>query len=330
MRINVKRLLSSLLFIALLIVLLIVSSLIFQPKNNYRKRASKDPMASGIYSEPADTIDAVFLGDSEAYCSFVPLKIWHDYGIATYVCGTTAQKLCYSVEILQNSFKNQNPEIVFLETNAIFRKFGRAEEMFQQAEKVMPILRYHDRWKVLSTADFSTKIEYTCIDRDKGYVYNASTQAADDKDYGIKSDEKAEILQKNINYVKEIKDFCDKNNARLVLVSTPSTKNWNYTKHNSIVDLADDLDVEYIDMNIPSSGVKIDWSKDSRDMGDHLNLRGALKATNCLGEYLHEQNMFEDKRQDPEYSQWNKSVDEFNKKTKNSLDKDNKDNKDKK
>ena len=319
MKTTVRRIFSGILFLVILSFLLFVSSLILQPKDNFRKSVAKDPMAVGILGEPDETIDAVILGDSETYCSFIPLKIWQDYGISTYVCGTTKQKLCYSVEILRNSLNSQKPKIVFLETNAVFRKFGRAEEIFQQAEKVFPVFRHHDRWKTFNMNYFSRETDYTYVDPNKGYLSHSAVKAANEEEYMVRSKKKEKIPAKNIRYVKDIKAICDQNNAKLVFISAPSTKNWNYMRHNSMKDFAEELGVDYIDLNTLHSEINIDWSKDSMDNGDHLNLSGALKVTRYLGKYLDDQKIFEDKRELPVYSEWNEAVDEFNKSTKNSL-----------
>ena len=48
------------------------------------------------------------------------------------------------------------------------------------------------------------------------------------------SDVSAPILSTNKKYLKEIAKFCKKHGTKLVLISTPSTKNWNYQRHNTM------------------------------------------------------------------------------------------------
>ena len=72
----IKRIVSCVLFVAILLGLLQVSSLIFQPKSNDKAAGIHYPRANGIFSEPKDSIDTVFIGDSEVYHSFIPLNIW--------------------------------------------------------------------------------------------------------------------------------------------------------------------------------------------------------------------------------------------------------------
>ncbi len=107
-----------------------------------------------------------------------------------------------------------------------------------------------------------------------------------------------------------MKEFCDKNNAEFILLSTPSTRNWNYKRHNGISKLAEELGCEYIDLNLSDNMVDIDWNNDTRDKGDHLNYFGAVKVTRFLSDYLKEKKILTDHRNDKAYSKWN---DDFHK-----------------
>lgn len=315
----IKRIVSCVLFVAILIGLLEVSSLIFQPKSNDKAAGIHYPRANGVLSEPKNSLDAVFIGDSEAYHAFVPLNIWKDYGITTYDISSPAQKLVYSMEFLKKTFEKQSPKIVFLETNAIFRKSYFEDEITYKAEQMLPVFRYHDRWKNLQLKDFSTTVEYTAKENNKGYLFTKKCKPASDKDindYMKYSDISAPILSTNEKYLNEIADFCKKHNSKLVLISTPSTKNWNYQRHNAMETVSKELGVDYIDTNLLRDDIPIDWKKDSKDKGDHLNYKGAVKVTDYIGKYLNDTKLFEDKRNDPSYDSWNTCLDKFEKQVK--------------
>ena len=112
----------------------------------------------------------------------------------------------------------------------------------------------------------------------------------------------------NVQYVKEMQEFCRQNDAELVLVSTPSSVNWNYARHNGIEALAEEIGCQYIDLNLMNAQVKIDWSKDTRDRGDHVNHSGAVKVTHFLSQFLRETGLLTDHRGDSEYAKWNDSL----------------------
>lgn len=317
MRAAIKHALCSCLFISILILLLLLSSLIVRPKTNAREDGARDSSANGILSEPQHTIDALILGDSEAYCAFIPMKIWQDYGITSYVCATPAQKLCYSLEFLYKTFRNQSPKVVVLETNALYRKFGVSDKYYHKAEEWFSVFRYHNRWKSLQLKDWSFAVNYTFVQSGKGYLYNTAVNAAKTNGYMKASDEKQPVPPMNIKYLKEIQSFCTEHGAKLILVSTPSTKNWNYKRHNSVAALADELGISYLDMNLLQEEIPITWTKDTRDKGDHLNHFGALKVSSYFGKYLWEQKLFEDKRKESAYEHWNRATHDFNQSTAN-------------
>ena len=315
----IKRIVSCVLFVAILLGLLQVSSLVFQPKSNDKASGIHYPRANGILSEPKDSIDTVFIGDSEVYHSFIPLNIWRDYGITSYDVSSPSQKLVYSMEFLNKTFENQSPKIVFLETNAIFRKSYLEDEITYKAEQIFPVFRYHDRWKNLQLKDFSASVEYTANENNKGYYFTKKSKPATDKaikEYMKYSDVSAPILSTNKKYLNGIAKFCEKHGAKLVLISTPSTKNWNYQRHNAMEAISKDLGVDYIDTNLLRDDIPIDWKKDTKDKGDHLNYNGAVKLTDYVGKYLDDTKLFKDKRNDPSYDNWNTCLEKFEKQVK--------------
>lgn len=315
----IKRIVSCVLFVAILLGLLQVSSLIFQPKSNDKASGIHYPRTNGIFSEPKDSIDTVFIGDSEVYHSFIPLNIWRDYGITSYDVSSPSQKLVYSMEFLKKTFENQSPKIVFLETNAIFRKSYLEDEITYKAEQIFPVFRYHDRWKNLQLKDFSATVEYTANENNKGYYFTKKSKPATYKaikEYMKYSDVSAPILSTNRKYLNGIAKFCKNHGAKLVLISTPSTKNWNYQRHNAMEAVSKDLGVDYIDTNLLRDDIPIDWKKDTKDKGDHLNYNGAVKLTDYVGKYLDDTKLFKDKRNDPSYDNWNTCLDKFEKQVK--------------
>lgn len=314
-----KNIIGSAAFIAILAVLLIVSSIIVKPGSTVKVNALQDPLVNGILAENKNSIDVVFLGDSESYSAFIPLKIWQDRGITSYVCGTSSQELCYSYELLTKSFKTQKPKIVVLETNAIFRNFSRSSVISTKAQGLFAVFRYHDRWKSLQPKSWTLSADKTYDDRSKGYLYNTTMNGASVDGYMAATDEKEPISSENSKYVEKIRDYCRKNGAELVLVSVPSTKNWDMRKHNAVTELSKKLGIEYIDMNLLGGEIPIDWKRDTRDRGDHMNFTGAMKVSAYMGDFFASKNVFRDKRNDAMYKNWNDYAAEFAESTGNRL-----------
>ena len=304
----VKRIIGFVSFLCGLVILLIGTSYVFMPKNNMSEFGMEEVSANGILGEKENTIDVLVIGDSESYSAITPMQLWKATGYTAYVCGTSGQTLDYSMTMVRRAFQKQTPQIVILETNAIYREVSKSNAMIIKLENIFSIFRYHNRWKTLGWDDIKGSAEYTWTDDYKGYVYNAAVAASKKTDYMKATETTAEIPALNLQYVREIKNFCKDNGAKLLLLSTPSTVNWNYERHNGIQALAEELECEYIDLNLMNDQIQIDWAKDTRDKGDHLNHAGAVKVTKFLSGYLTKTGLLKDHREDSEYAKWNEAL----------------------
>jgi len=306
-----RNIICSVLFLSILSVLLMTASAIMKPGKRAGVNSLEDPLTNGVLAERKNTVDVLFLGDSECYSTFIPLKIWNDHGITSYVCGTTEQVLSFSYELLIKAEKKQNPKIVVLETNTVFREVTNTKAFINKAEGLFSVFKYHDRWKNLQPKSWQINENKIYDERSKGYLFNTTVNAASTQGYMTPTDGKETIPTDNVKYIKKIRDYCRKNGAELVLVSVPSTKNWNYAKHNAIAELSDNLGIEYVDMNTLQKEIPIDWKNETRDEGDHLNYYGAFKATSYMGKYFEASGLFENKKNDPEYAEWNRFAADF-------------------
>lgn len=299
-----KIFIKSIIFIILLGVFLIGLSYVFVPKDNTKEAGMQQVSAKGIYSEKENTIDVLVVGDSESYSSISPMQIWSEHGITSYVCGTPKQSLCESYRFISKTLKTQKPKIVMMETNALFRKYSLKKYVQFKGEDFFPIFEYHNRWKTLKKEDLKFNIDYTRDETLKGFRLSKKIKAAQVKNYKKKTDKVKDIPSWNLHYIKKIQDLCQDNHIELILVSTPSTKNWNYAKHNSLVQLSKEMKIEFLDLNLVDQ-IKINWNKDTRDKGDHLNYNGAIKVTKYLGQYLSQNKKLKSHKQDKYYSKWN-------------------------
>ena len=111
-------------------------------------------------------------------------------------------------------------------------------------------------------------------------------------------------------YLLLMKEYCENHGADLVLVSSPSPKNWTYAKHNSVSDWAQANAVTYEDLNL-NDALGIDWASDTKDGGDHLNFEGAKKVSAYVGSWLSEAYGLKDKRNNPDYKHWEEDSVEY-------------------
>lgn len=288
-----------------LLVILTGLSYLFVPRSNTKDAGMEEVIANGIQGEPPNSIDVVVVGDSESYASISPLLIWKDTGYTSYVCGSGKQYLSYSKTLLERAFETQSPKLVILETLCIYRNIPSKTIVMDEVSRYFPILRYHDRWKYIAQHGWSNSIDEVYTSPYKGHRLNSKVSGVEPSNYMKETTNAAEIPVYNRLLVEQIQQMCEEHGAKLLLLSTPSTVNWNYQRHNGIKALAQELDIEYIDLNTIPEQVGIDWSTDTYDRGDHLNHSGCVKVSQFLSNYLEGTRLFSDRRSDSKYANWN-------------------------
>ncbi len=259
-------------------------------------------------------LDVVMLGDSECYSAISPMQLWNEYGVTSYNYSQSGQKIQETYFMLRNIFDNSQPKVIFLETNLLFRKQTRLNlvqsSLDELASYVIPGggVRLHDTWKVMCGQASQKTPEY------KGFYLNNKVKASKYLDYMDKNKKRKAHINRSVEwYTDRIMELCKENGAELVLISTPSTKNWNYTRHEQTEKFATDKGLTYIDLNtVDKNELNIDWNTDTKDGGDHLNVSGAQRVTEWFGGYISKNYDFADKRQDTDYSEWNSLYDEYN------------------
>lgn len=306
-----KKVLKAISFLFILLLIVIILSFICKPKDNSEEAGMHNVSANGILAEDENTIDIITVGDSEAMTAAIPMELWKNYGYTNYICGTPGQSVTETLKMTYRVTKKQKPKFLIFETNTIFFKLSPADPVKRIAEYTLPVTEYHDRWKNLNKDDFYKKTKYTHIEDLKGYNYSAVECAADTSNYMTYSEEKTAIPKFNKIYIKVLNEYCKKNNIQLILFSSPSTKNWDYSKHNSMKEFADKEKIEFLDLNVLKDEINIDWNTETRDAGDHLNYKGALKVTDYVGNYLKNKNVLQDHRKDEKYQKWNKSLEKY-------------------
>lgn len=300
-------------FIAGLFILLYVVSYLLLPNNNMEGSFYKK--ANNVQKEPRNSIDYASIGDSECTTSISPMEIWRTYGYSGYNCGIAGQQIQDTYYGLERLLKRQSPKIIFMEANTTFSDIKYINALTKSIDegvaKIFPIYKYHNSWKYFhlymleGLGKNAAKEQITVY---KGYQYSGVVRPYTGKPYVSVTDDIYPIGEQPLIYLNKIVSLCKENNIKLILYSTPSPKSWSYSKHNAMSDFAKENDLEYIDLNLKLDELGIDWSKDSRDNGDHLNYFGAKKITAFIGKYLSETKEMTDHRNEKEYESWNKEL----------------------
>jgi len=306
---NKKR--NIVLFFVLLAVLLAGFSVLVSP-SDYEAYdiLAVERKVRAMESEPENSIDVLFLGDSESCDVYSPVQLYGEQGFTSYNTGSRAQRITDVYAIFQEELKRQSPKVVVLEVNTLFTKdtlynSKDAAEMFM--EQVLPITHYHSFYKIAEIPEIISGMntEYARASVLKGFWYRKVAVAyTGPKNYMDSNTKRTSMSDGAQSYLTKIVDLAKSKGIEVLLVASPSPKNWTEGKSLSISDWAKANDVTFLDLNEKVDDIGIDWSTDSLDKGDHVNFYGTLKVNAYIGTVLKENYDLIDHRGDAQYQAW--------------------------
>ena len=311
MKTTIRHVLSCAVFLAIGAGLLLAAGVLLSPKVNHTAYGVEYPNAEAVRAEAPETLDILFVGNSESFYAFDPMVIWQETGIASYVCGTGGQSLYTTEEYIDGAFRTQSPKYVVVEPAVFYHRYEVDEEVDNRLERLFPVLRYHHRWRSLTEEDWTQLPDYTETDPLKGlHKIRFAAVPADTEGFMAPGEQTFLPQPIAIRKIREIYRRCRRAGAELIFVSAPSTVNWSTDCHNGVAALAEELGVTYLDLNRMPEEVPIDWNTDSWDGGDHLNYRGSEKVSRYLAGYFADKGL-PDHRGEAAYAQWDRDLAEY-------------------
>ncbi len=294
-------------FFVILGILLTVINYALHPKNNKKEFGMKDQNAHAFYAEPENTIDTLIIGNSEAYSSFSPLEMWHEYGITSYVSAQGAIIMSEAYYILKEALKTQDPKIVIFETDALFPHKSdqtlRDRTISNVIENEISLLKYHDTWKIQKPANFFSPIEYKWKSYSRGQMDDPKIEAYGSNFMDISEGKDEEYKDGKINfwilkYLDKFVDLCKENNISVIFVTIPNTLTTSRLNSQAVKDYCSGKSITYLDFSEHPEYINIDWTTDTRDGGVHMNTYGAKKVSDFLGQYITDNYDIPDRRKD--------------------------------
>ncbi len=315
-------------FVLIFLFLLDIVSKQYFPEDiatSYKNRL-KD--AYSFISEKDNTIDIVCTGNSDLYSAFSPLDLWNDYGYTSTVCASGKQTPQESVHLMESVFKKQKPSLVIIETDMLYdhgvkseKKKGQQTKYDEFFDRLNPdffdnevthrfsALRFHNKWQKDSSQNkqiFSTH----------GYRYNCTVCPLKPKKYMKRTTEITPISTVKEEQMDSLVNMCRENGANILLVEVPSITSWNYKRHNAVTQYAESRKLDFLDLNLFTKEIGIDFDYSFRDNGNHLNYFGAQAVTSWLGDYISDHYNIESRKYKKGYSHWNEDYNLFRKKVK--------------
>jgi hypothetical protein len=288
--------------------------------------SNKYSRAYSFTSDPAESIQVAGIGNSDLYSGFVPATLWKDYGYTSTVIATPRQTLPQSYNLLEELLKCQSPKLLVLEVDMLYDNppnksnamesernldilfdYLNTDNFENTIKKNFSIFTFHDRWKKIGKSKSAKKVKTGA----HGYYYSDLTSRLKKKDYMVQTDDVEHIKQMNKDYVTKMIKACNDKGTDVLLVELPSPSSWNYERHNAVQELADENNVEFLDLNLCLDEMNFTMKNSFRDKGNHLNYNGASTVTEYIGAYIKDNYSIDDRRQDSQYAYWNEDCDEF-------------------
>lgn len=319
MRKHIGFAVKSVIFLALLLIILLGLIQIFQFKKYFFERWPDTSTCQGFYEMEHNSIDLLFLGSSHCMSAFSPQEIYDCFGLRSYNLGTEQQSLLVSYFWLKEVLRYQHPKVLVLDTFLCFP--NKTEEPLNSSEATTrlaidpmkwsnvkietisavckhdtsqdiasyydPLIRFHDRWTELSENDFAF-FELNSHAEMKGY--SLLQNYCGNEEYQPfepgSSDEVVDMVPLMEEYLDKIVELCKENEMKLILVNTPSTET-GIEEYNCMSAYAQMHQIEYYDFNETALYNEIDYnfSVDNQDI-THVNYWGAQKISNKMGTIL--------------------------------------------
>lgn len=274
----------------------------------------------GFYKEEKNTIETIFVGASIIVNGITPMELYENYGICSYNLGTEQQPMLASYYWVEEAYR-LHPETlktVVLDVSMLRRTpddafYRKALEAMQFSEVkyhaikeyttnftelvsyLVPVLSYHDRWKVLTDLDFND-MEKEVLQFTRGYNF-VTTKLIDLVNSFTEISVPCYILDENAGestfnleslfYLKRMIAFCSEHNVKLVLIKTPVIGSWSSSDHNAVQNIVDVYGLDFLDFNFSPylDDLGYNHAIDSWD-GGHMNYNGARKLSRWIGDYL--------------------------------------------
>jgi len=305
----------------------------------------------GFYQEDSGSLDAVFIGASDMYTSFMPGRAYEKYGFTSYPVASESLTTDGMMLALKEIIRTQKPKLLLIEPNAYLynetknekieahtRKLvdniplgenkidfiNRCVDKDLQMEYYFPLIKYHDLWHELpnSLRRTASAIEMQLTDayylrgfRTNTEVFKPSDKVLNDK---IIIENRTAKLNKTLEKkMKELLRFCKEQELRVAFVRMPHmvypATYERVKRSNKAAEIVQEYGYDYINLEREWRQAGIDYKKDFYNY-DHLNIYGTVKLTDYLGEIV--QNKYGIKRHalsGPQKESWDKAAKTFGK-----------------
>ncbi len=287
-----------------------------------------------FYSQPKESLDAVYIGSSNCFTFWNPLFAWNQYGICVYPYSGNANPYFSTEYIIKEARKTQPNATFIVNLNSV--SDGELSEMHMhniidvmpfsftklelinnlcniadiegndRAEYYIPLIRFHSFTNL-------SKPFYKPTGCKGAFFYDELNVPVDVSSLYVAPNEIIDLPEKITSSTDSLLDYCTEENINVLFVVVPQARD-NIYEMNRLESLSNYISKKgYPVLNLSKDfeeKLNLDMTKDYYN-GPHTNMHGSLKYTYYLSEYLINNYGFEDKRNNEQYADWHSSYEKY-------------------
>ena len=301
-----KKLIKTVLFIFIFVILLILATNILVLKGNYY---GTDVIS--FYKVPKNTLDIIFLGSSHSYATFSPEIIKNQTGMNSYNFATQQQPTYITYHYMVEALKYQKPKYFIVEarmfavddeftSEGVIRdaidKMRLSKNKIEAISVSVPnksdrisyyfnIIKYHSRYKDITKDELIDGLLYRGINTDGFIALDPNNDVIINNKDIIKNNNTKKISKKNLLYLNKMIKLADKENIKLIFVKSPcQLTNKDQEKYNWLTNYLNKKGIEFINYNLYEKELHL-IKGDFYDAG-HLSYTGAKKLSEIFSSYI--------------------------------------------
>lgn len=277
----------------------------------------------GFYQEDSGSLDAVFIGASDMYTSFMPGRAYEKYGFTSYLLASESITSDGVLTAVKEVVRTQKPQLVVVEANAFLYSDDKNDQnqayihkffdnlpfslnkldyiqknvpVDDRWEYIFPLIKYHSLWTEYPERFYMMASDLTLDMRGYNYlkgfrttaqVYKSKTPSLNDQI--VTEHDTLPLDPKLESQLRELLDYAKQNNVNLVFVRAPhyvTKETYDRVKRsNQMAHIVNEEGFSYYTFESDARDIGIDDQHDFYN-AEHMNVYGALKFTDYVAERL--------------------------------------------
>lgn len=277
----------------------------------------------GFYQEDSGSLDAVFIGASDMYTSFMPGRAYEKYGFTSYLLASESITSDGVLTAVKEVVRTQKPQLVVVEANAFLYSDDQNDQnqayihkffdnlpfslnkldyiqknvpVDDRWEYIFPLIKYHSLWTEYPERFYMMASDLTLDMRGYNYLKGFRTTAQIFKsktpslnDQIVTEHDTLPLDPKLESQLRELLNYAKQNDVNLVFVRAPhyvTKETYDRVKRsNQMAHIVNEEGFSYYTFESDARDIGIDDQHDFYNV-EHMNVYGALKFTDYVAERL--------------------------------------------